>query len=64
MLGTPSPPGAVLELHRRGEVLNVTPQVLVEFRGVATRPVAVGSIPKKWLSPLACDRQDKVEFRF
>jgi predicted nucleic acid-binding protein len=29
---------AVLELHRRGEELNVTPQVLVEFRNVATRP--------------------------
>jgi predicted nucleic acid-binding protein len=32
---------AVLELHRRGEVLHVTPQVLIEFRNVATRPVAV-----------------------
>ena len=32
---------AVLELHRRGEVLHVTPQVLVEFRNVATRPKAV-----------------------
>jgi len=31
---------AVLELHRRGEVLHVTPQVLIEFRNVATRPVA------------------------
>ena len=31
---------AVLELHRRGEVLHVTPQNLVEFRSVATRPVA------------------------
>jgi predicted nucleic acid-binding protein len=30
--------GAVLELHRRGEVLQITPQVLVEFRNVATRP--------------------------
>ncbi len=29
--------GAVLELHRCGELLNVTPQVLVEFRNVATR---------------------------
>lgn len=29
---------AVLELHRRGEVLNITPQILVEFRNVATRP--------------------------
>lgn len=31
---------AVLELHRRGEVLHVTPQVLIEFRNVATRPKA------------------------
>jgi len=31
---------AVLELHRRGEVLHATPQVLVEFRNVATRPLA------------------------
>jgi predicted nucleic acid-binding protein len=35
---------AVLELHRRGEVLNVTPQVLIEFRSVATRPVAVNGL--------------------
>ena len=27
-------------MHRRGEVLHVTPQVLVEFRNVATRPKA------------------------
>jgi predicted nucleic acid-binding protein len=32
---------AVVELHRRGEVLHVTPQVLVEFRNVATRPAAL-----------------------
>jgi predicted nucleic acid-binding protein len=32
---------AVLELHRRGEVLHVTPQVLIEFRNVATRPKAM-----------------------
>jgi predicted nucleic acid-binding protein len=31
---------AVLELHRRGEVLHITPQVMVEFRNVATRPLA------------------------
>ncbi len=31
---------AVLELHRRGEVLHITPQVMVEFRNVATRPQA------------------------
>jgi predicted nucleic acid-binding protein len=35
---------AVLELHRRGEVLNLTPQVLVEFRNVVTRPVAVNGL--------------------
>ncbi|HBI43465.1 MAG TPA: PIN domain nuclease [Planctomycetales bacterium] len=28
-------------MHRRGEVLHITPQVLVEFRNVATRPKAV-----------------------
>ena len=35
---------AVLELHRRGEVLHVTPQVMVEFRNVATRPVAINGL--------------------
>jgi predicted nucleic acid-binding protein len=29
---------AVLELHRCGELLQITPQVLIEFRNVATRP--------------------------
>jgi predicted nucleic acid-binding protein len=29
---------AIVELHRRGEVLCVTSQVLIEFRSVATRP--------------------------
>jgi predicted nucleic acid-binding protein len=29
---------AVVELHRRDEVLYITPQVLIEFRSVATRP--------------------------
>lgn len=28
---------AVVELHRRGELLHTTPQVLIEFHGVATR---------------------------
>ena len=32
---------AVVELHRRGEVLHVTPQNLVEFRNAATRPTVV-----------------------
>jgi predicted nucleic acid-binding protein len=36
--------GAVLELHRRGEVLHLTPQVLIEFRNVATRPVVVNGL--------------------
>lgn len=31
---------AVVELHRRGELLHLTPQNLVEFRSVATRPAA------------------------
>ena len=35
---------AVLELHRRGDVLNVTPQVLIEFRNFATRPAAVNGL--------------------
>lgn len=35
---------ALLELHRRGEVLHITPQVLIEFRNVATRPVAVNGL--------------------
>jgi predicted nucleic acid-binding protein len=35
---------AVLELHRRGDTLHLTPQVLVEFRNVATRPVVVNGL--------------------
>lgn len=35
---------AVVELHRRGEVLNVAPQNLIEFRNVATRPVALNGL--------------------
>lgn len=35
---------AVMELHRRGEVLHLTPQVLVEFRNVATRPVSINGL--------------------
>jgi predicted nucleic acid-binding protein len=35
---------AVLELHRRGEVLHVTPQSFVEFRNMATRPKAVNGL--------------------
>jgi predicted nucleic acid-binding protein len=35
---------AVVELHRRGEVLHVTPQNLVEFRSVATRPTNMNGL--------------------
>lgn len=35
---------AVVELHRRGEVLHITPQVLVEFRSVATRPIDLNGL--------------------
>ena len=35
---------AVVELHRRGETLHLTPQNLIEFRNVATRPVAVNGL--------------------
>jgi predicted nucleic acid-binding protein len=35
---------AAIELHRRGEVLHVTPQVLIEFRSVATRPANLNGL--------------------
>ena len=35
---------AVLELHRRGEVLHITSQNLVEFRNMASRPKAVNGL--------------------
>src|SRR5438132_1618847 len=35
---------AVAELHRRGEVLHVTPQSLIEFRNFATRPVSANGL--------------------
>jgi predicted nucleic acid-binding protein len=35
---------AVVELHRRGEVLQVTAQNLIEFRSVATRPAAANGL--------------------
>jgi predicted nucleic acid-binding protein len=35
---------AVMELHRRGEVLHVTPQNLIEFRNLATRPRVVNGL--------------------
>jgi predicted nucleic acid-binding protein len=35
---------AIVELHRRGEILHLTPQTLVEFRNVATRPSAANGL--------------------
>ncbi len=35
---------AVAELHRRGEVLHLAPQNLIEFRSFATRPVGVNGL--------------------
>jgi predicted nucleic acid-binding protein len=35
---------AMLELHRRSEVVHLTPQVLVEFRNVATRPLTINGL--------------------
>lgn len=35
---------AVVELHRRGEVLHISPQILIEFRNVATRPISVNGL--------------------
>lgn len=43
---------AVVELHRRHEQVYVTPQVLIEFRNVATRPVAQNGLG---LSPSKAD---------
>jgi predicted nucleic acid-binding protein len=40
----PAADRAVFELHRRGELLQLTPQNLVEFRNVATRPVAANGL--------------------
>jgi predicted nucleic acid-binding protein len=36
--------GAISELHRRGEVLYVTAQNLIEFRNMATRPLATNGL--------------------
>jgi predicted nucleic acid-binding protein len=35
---------AIAELHRRGEVLHVTAQNLIEFRNFATRPASVNGL--------------------
>ena len=55
---------AVVEMHRRGEVLHVTPQNLIGFRNAATGPTAVkGQIagleeldekPRRWTSRPRC----------
>lgn len=36
--------GAIRELHRRGESLFLTAQVLIEFRNLATRPKAINGL--------------------
>lgn len=48
---------AVLELHRRGEVLHIAPQNLVEFRNMATRPRAVNGLG---LSPVDAEARTAV----
>jgi len=35
---------AIAELHRRGEVLHITAQNLVEFRNFATRPISANGL--------------------
>ncbi len=35
---------AIAELHRRGEVLHIIPQNLIEFRNFATRPISVNGL--------------------
>jgi len=35
---------AVTELHRRGELLHITAQNLIEFRNMATRPIALNGL--------------------
>ena len=35
---------AILSLHGRGEILSVTPQILIEFRAVVTRPVSANGL--------------------
>jgi len=35
---------AMAKLHGRSEILHITPQVLIEFRNVATRPTAVNGL--------------------
>jgi len=35
---------AILALHRRGITLHVAPQILIEFRAIATRPVSANGL--------------------
>lgn len=35
---------AVSELHQRGEVLHIAPQILIEFRNLATRPKMINGL--------------------
>lgn len=35
---------AVLRLHRQHQLLHITPQTLIEFRSVATRPVSANGL--------------------
>jgi predicted nucleic acid-binding protein len=48
---------AVVELHRRGEVLHITAQNLVEFRNLATRPKAENGLG---LSPVDAEAKAAV----
>src|SRR5438105_2836636 len=48
---------AVLELHRRSELLHITPQNLVEFRNMATRPKTVNGLG---LSPVDAEAKAAV----
>jgi predicted nucleic acid-binding protein len=48
---------AVVELHRRNELLHITPQNLIEFRSVATRPVVMNGLG---LSPQDADAKTAV----
>ena len=43
-VGHPVAKAAVAELHRRGEVLYITAQNLIEFRNFATRPVSANGL--------------------
>ncbi|MDZ4684625.1 MAG: type II toxin-antitoxin system VapC family toxin [Planctomycetaceae bacterium] len=43
-LAYPVAVAAVAELHRRNEMLHITPQNLIEFRNIATRPLALNGL--------------------